>query len=87
MNDDVCRVDFDEAWLRTFDNDDSFEEGPYPDITSVPDSISKTLIRKIGRALFIEPFAVFPVSYLDNELIVFDFELLGTRICARKETY
>ena len=87
VNDDVCRVDFDEAWLRTFDNDDSFEEGPYPEITSVPDSISKTLIRNIGRALFIEPFAVFPVSYLDNELIVFDFELLGTRICARKETY
>ena len=87
VNDDVCRVDFDEAWLRTFDNDDSFEEGPYPDVTSVPDSISKTLIRNIGRALFIEPFAVFPVSYLDNELIVFDFELLGTRICARKETY
>ena len=72
--------------MKIFDNDNSFEQGPYPNIDSVPDGISKTLIRNIGRALFIEPFAVFPVSYLDNELIVFDFELLGTRICARKDS-
>lgn len=85
VNNEVCRVDFDEAWIRTFD-DDAFEQGPYPNIESVPDGIAKTLIRNIGKALFIEPFAVFPVSYLDNELIVFDFELLGTRICARKQT-
>ena len=85
VNNRVCRVDFDEAWIRSFDND-SFGQGPYPDIERVPDSIMKSLIRNIGRALFIEPFAVFPVSYLDNELIVFDFELLGTRICARKES-
>mmetsp|Transcript_4672 Transcript_4672/g.10059 ORF Transcript_4672/g.10059 Transcript_4672/m.10059 type:complete len:243 (+) Transcript_4672:58-786(+) len=85
VNDDVCRVDFDEAWIRSFD-DDSFEQGPYSDIGSVPNSIMKSLVRIIGRALFIEPFAVFPVSYLDDELIVFDFELLGTRICARKES-
>ena len=86
VNNEVCRVDFDEAWIRTFaNNDESTEQGPYPDIASVPDSISKILIRNIGRLLFIEPFAVFPVSYLDNDLIVFDFELLGTRICARKE--
>ncbi|KAL7536890.1 hypothetical protein ACHAXR_007464 [Thalassiosira sp. AJA248-18] len=108
VNNQVCRVDFDEAWMRTLDND-SFEQDPFSDIESVPDSISKALIRNIGnsgvcsfnrllnalralrqhfysRALFIEPFAVFPVSYLDNELIVFDFELLGTRICARKES-
>lgn len=83
VNNILCRVDFDEAWMKTFD-DDSFDQGPYPDIASVPNSISKSLIRNIGRSLFIEPFAVFPVSYLDDELIVFDFELLGTRICARK---
>ena len=83
VNDDVCRVDFDEAWVRTCD--DSFNVQPYESIDSVPDSISKTLIRNMGKALFIEAFAVFPVSYLDNDLIVFDFELLGTRICARKK--
>eukprot|EP00956_Cyclotella_meneghiniana_P000403 scaffold473_cov112-Cyclotella_meneghiniana.AAC.1 len=80
-----ARVDFDEAWWRQFD-DDSFLDGPYPTIESVPESLSKNIVRQLGRALFIEPFAVFPVSYLDNEIIVFDFELLGTRICARKES-
>lgn len=84
MNDDTCRVDFNEAWYRP-SNDDLFREGPYPDIQSVPESLSKNTIRQVGKAFFIEPFAVFPVSYLDDELIVFDFELLGTRICARKE--
>lgn len=84
VNNAVCRVDFDEAWIRSFD-DESHDRGPYPNVASVPDSIWKSLIRNIGRALFIEPFAIFPVSYLDDELIVFDFDLLGTRICARKE--
>lgn len=86
VNENVSRVDFDEAWIRTFDEDSiALEQGPYSDIETVPDSISKTLIRNIGRSFFIEPFAVFPVSFLDDNLIVFDFELLGTRICARKE--
>lgn len=85
MNNVVCRVDFDEAWVRSFDGE-SFDMGPYPDVASVPDSISKSFIRNVGRGLFIEPFAIFPVSYLDDDLIVFDFELLGTRICARKES-
>lgn len=84
MNDHSCRVDFTEAWVRPF-NDDSFISGPYPDVNSVPASLWKELIRKIGNAMFIEPLAVFPISYLDSELIIFDFELLGTRICARKE--
>ncbi|KAL3797423.1 hypothetical protein HJC23_010549 [Cyclotella cryptica] len=84
VNDHVCRVDFNEAWVRSFDND-SFVSGPYPDIDSVPASLWKELIRKIGNAMFIEPFAVFPIAYLDSELIIFDFELFGTRICARKE--
>ncbi len=84
MNNAVCRVDFDEAWIRPFDGE-SHNSGPYPNIASMPDSISKSVIRNLGRALFIEPFAIFPVSFLDDEVIVFDFELLGTRICARKE--
>lgn len=87
VNDRVSRVDFDEAWMRSFDDDSSAQEqGPYSDMENVPDSISKTLIRNIGRSFFIESFAVFPVSFLDDDLIVFDFELLGTRICARKES-
>ena len=88
VNNVVCRVDFDEAWVRSFYGEyesSSPDRGPYPDIDSVPDSMSKAMIRRVGRALFIEPFATFPVSYLDDELIVFEFELLGTRVCARRE--
>lgn len=85
MSNEVCRVDFDEAWIRPINVPESTSQGPYTDIASVPPSIWKSLIRNIGRALFIEPVAVFPVSFLDHDLIVFDFELLGTRICARKE--
>jgi carboxymethylenebutenolidase len=83
VNNQVCRVDFDEAWVKAtrFDANDE----PYPNIQSVPDSVLKSLIRTLGKAAFIEAFAVFPISFLDSEMIVFDFELLGTRICARKE--
>lgn len=86
VNDTICRVNFNEAWIRSFnDNQSCMNIGPYPTIDSVPDSIIKSFIRNIGRYLFVEAVAVFPVSYLDEELIVFDFELLGTRICARKK--
>lgn len=86
VNDTICRVNFNEAWIRSFnDNQSCMNIGPYPTIDSVPDSIIKSFIRNIGRYLFVEAVAVFPVSYLDEELIVFDFELLGTRICARKQ--
>ena len=81
----MCRVNFDEACIRRCDND-SFEQGPYLDIESVPNSAAKVLIRNIRKAAFIEPFAVFPVSHLCDEFIVFAFELLGMRICARKES-
>ena len=84
-NDTICRVNFNEAWIRSFiDNQSSINIGPYQTIDNVPDSIIKSAIRNIGRLLFVEAVAVFPVSYLDEEFIVFDFELLGTRICARK---
>ena len=38
----------------------------------------------LGRFFFVDSVSVFPVAYLDADTIVFDFELLGTRICARK---
>lgn len=78
---DMCRVNFNETWVRRIERGD---EQPYPNVHAVPESPLKEIIRQGGSALFIDEFAVFPVSYLDDELIVFDFELLGTRICARK---
>jgi len=74
----VCRVDFNHAWYKPKD------EIPYPTIESVPSSLTKEIIDTLGRLFFIDVVSIFPVSYLDNDLIVFDFDLLGTRICASK---
>lgn len=74
----VCRVDFDRAWV-TLDRDQ-----PFATFENVPEDGSKSVVSALGQLFFIEQFSVFPVSFLDDNLIVFDFELLGTRICARK---
>ena len=67
----------------TLDMDDDSDR-PYESFEDVPDSISKNIIQIIGQAGFVKSVSVFPVSYLDDDMIVFDFELLKTRICARK---
>lgn len=79
VDDTYCRVDFDQVWVKYQD-----DGGPYKQIDDVPESLSKSLINSIGRTMFIKEFSVFPVSFLDDDLIVFDFELLGTRICAKR---
>ena len=84
VDDTTCRVDFDEAWIRQLDKDEGTIDEPYATIEDVPESLAKTIIRRLGRAFFFDGVSVFPVSFLDNDLIVFDFELLGTRITARK---
>jgi hypothetical protein len=90
----VSRVDFDKAWIKwnnDNDNDAIIDNNnnnncdkPYPTLDAVPASWEKSFIQTVGRLLFIDSVSVFPVSYLDEDTIVFDFELLGTRICARK---
>ena len=82
VDDTTCRVDFDEAWVKQL-HEGSVDE-PYASIDDVPESLAKTIIRRLGRAFFFDGVSVFPVSFLDDDLIVFDFELLGTRITARK---
>lgn len=78
-SDEVCRVDFDQAWVTTG------SEQPISSIEAVESSLSKEIINRLGQAAFIPQLSIFPISFLDNDLIVFDFELLGTRICARKQ--
>jgi hypothetical protein len=80
--DRVCRVDFDKAWIRTTNEGPGMD--PYNSLESVPPSIWKDCIQALGKFFFIDSVSKFPVSYLDTDTIVFDFELLGTRICARK---
>ena len=78
----VSRVDFDTAWVKPFVGKSS--DGPYESLEDVPASPVKDIINSIGKAMFIDAVAIFPVSFLDDDTIVFDFELLGTRICAKK---
>lgn len=86
VNDKVCKVNFDEAWIRLIPNkaDELVNDEPYGHLEDVPNSPIKTAITKIGRSFFIEDFSVFPISFLDDDVIVFEFEALGTRICAHK---
>lgn len=98
----VCRVDFDRAWVRTIQDDiyaktsivntttktsdQWYDHGPHESFEDVPNSLSKKIIQGLGQLGFVKSVSVFPVSYLDNNTIVFEFELLRTRICARKIT-
>mmetsp|Transcript_5442 Transcript_5442/g.8281 ORF Transcript_5442/g.8281 Transcript_5442/m.8281 type:complete len:272 (-) Transcript_5442:18-833(-) len=89
VSDDVCRVDFNEAWIKAIPMPSSedgvvVDDTPFANLSDVPDSPLRSIITNVGRTFFIENFSIFPVSFLDDDLIVFDFELLGTRICARK---
>lgn len=79
--DRVCRVDFDEAWIQT---SETYAQPPYASLEEVPASLGKNMINALGKLFFIDGVSCFPVSYLDDDCIVFDFELLGTRICAKK---
>ena len=96
---DVCRVDFNQAWVKPLMNNSDYHgqgedqnrgqsqgqrQGPYGALDEVPNGTVKNIINEVGKKMFIESVAVFPVSFLDDDLIVFDFELLGTRICAIK---
>jgi len=92
VDDTVCRVDFNKAWIKTIpkstttttNNINLNDDGPYPFLSDVPDSLTKNIITSLGNLFFVDSVSVFPVSFLDQNMIVFDFELLGTRICAMK---
>lgn len=79
-DDCVCRVDFDRAWIGIG------SENRWTSFDQAPNVWYKGIINAFGQLGFRKEFAVFPVSYLDDDTIVFDFELFGTRICARKVT-
>ena len=85
VDDIVSRVDFDEAWVKPLIGESKeLDDGPYADLNEVPSGLVKDVINRIGKLAFVDAVAVFPVSFLDDDMIVFDFDLLGTRICAKK---
>lgn len=77
-NDRYCKVEFDRAWIGVG------SKNKFDSIDDAPETWYKNIINSLGQLGFRKEFAVFPVSYLDEDTIVFDFELLGTRICATK---
>ena len=83
VSDTVCTVNWTDAWVKLIRDHDN-TDAPYAQISEVPDSLTKAIITNTARLLFIKPFSIFPVSFLSHDLTVFDFALLGTRICARK---
>ncbi|OEU07951.1 hypothetical protein FRACYDRAFT_196982 [Fragilariopsis cylindrus CCMP1102] len=82
-------IDFNKAWIKPISKSKSQEEEsqsqPYASLKDVPDSLMKTIINEIGKRAFVESVAVFPVSFLDSNMIVFEFQLFGTKICACKQ--
>jgi hypothetical protein len=82
------KVDFNKAWIKPIQSQSESEsqkqKQPYESLYDVPDSIIKTLINEIGKRSFVESVAIFPVSFLDSNMIVFEFQLFGTKICAYK---
>jgi len=79
------RVDFNKIWFKPLIGPNKDDLEPYSSLEEVPDGKVKYAINEIGKSFFIDAVSVFPVSFLDENLIVFDFELLGTRICAMKQ--
>lgn len=77
------RADVDDTDVDV-DVDVDVDNTPYASLEQVPDSLSKTIVNEIGKRAFIESVAVFPVSFLDDDTIVFEFEALGTKVCAHK---
>jgi len=84
LSENDCLVEWNEAWIKIIDKSCDDEDKPFVSLSHVPDSIWKTAINNIGQFLFIRPFSLFPVSFLSPDLTVFNFDLFGTRICARK---
>jgi hypothetical protein len=80
----MCRVDFDKGWLVPEKESSQIPGPPAASLEVAPDTFYKDAVNKLAKLGFRREFSVFPVSYLDHDLIVFDFELFGTRICARK---
>lgn len=71
------------TWRRVWCDLNSFASGP-----SAADELSKhvspKIVQSLGILVFIESVSRFPVFYLDNDLVMFEFSLLGTKIIAAK---
>ena len=71
------------TWDRIWCDLDSFERGP-SSAGEVTRHIAPGLVQSLGKLAFIQSVSRFPVYYLDDDLVMFEFTLLGTKIVAAK---
>lgn len=50
----------------------------------VQGAMQRVIVNILGRAAFIKPLSVYPVHYVDADVVVFEFTILRTLIAARK---
>jgi hypothetical protein len=74
----TCTIEWEKIWT-------DFEQKEPSREADVEKHWLPSVIQPVGKAAFIKGVSVFPISYLSNDLVVFTFSLLGTRIVARKE--
>jgi hypothetical protein len=79
ITDDKCRIIWDDIWWDF----NSQQTGPSA-VRATGEHVLPKLISWIGKRSFVEGVSIFPVRYLDEDLCVFEFQLFGTKICAKK---
>ena len=79
VSDTICQINWENIWWDV--NSQIMKASA---LTDVKKHILPELIQAIGTKGFIEGVSKFPVVYLDENFVVFEFSLFGTRICARR---
>ncbi|MEW5318229.1 MAG: hypothetical protein WDW38_009467 [Sanguina aurantia] len=77
-DDDTVELHFDKFWI------DGGADGLRPTLTEGTSQPSDSMITAVGKAGFLPQFAVFPVAYLDEDLAVFEFPPLKSKIAVRR---
>ena len=77
MDESTATIEWDQVWLDFNTDRPSTRD-------EVDKHVLPLLIQTIGKTAFVKSVSLFPISYLSDNLIVFTFKLLGTRIVASK---
>lgn len=75
--DGVCKLRWNNIWWDVR----SVEQGPSA-LVNTSEHVLPRVIQGFGETAFVESVSMFPLIYLDDDLCIFDFKLLGTRISA-----
>jgi hypothetical protein len=79
LNENETTITWDQVWCDF----NTFEQGPSKS-NEISIHFLPQIVQPLGKLAFIKSVSKFPVFYLDNSLIVFEFSLLGTKIVAYK---